>query len=303
MTLMADQKTELHARIEGYVREVHVDIGDRVEMGQTLVTLDAPELEAEVRRREQMVRQAEANLSVAKGAVLVAQAKLRQAGAARDEQAALKQLRTSERDRYALLVQGGAVQKEKLDEAQYALLAVEAAVTKIEADVSAAEAAVAAAKNEVEFASSGIEVAKAQLAHAVAQDQLRQIRAPFAGLITSRSVDPGRLVSQNAGTGSPLLVIEKVDTLRGVVTVPAAEASQVNLGDAVTLSQFANADKAAAPDGGALRVSRIGQSLSLKTRTMRVEVDIQNKYDESTKRYPLLSGQYGSATIKTNTSR
>lgn len=42
MTLDGDQRTELYARVEGYVAEVHADIGDRVTKGQLLVSLDAP---------------------------------------------------------------------------------------------------------------------------------------------------------------------------------------------------------------------------------------------------------------------
>lgn len=297
ITLQADQRTELRARVEGYVQQVHVDIGDRVTLGQLLVTLDAPELEADVRRRQQMVKQAEANLGVASGAVATAQARLRQAESARQEQAALKQLRETERVRYAKLVDGGAVQRGKLEEAEFAVMAVDAAVAKIEADVSAAQANVSAAKNEVEFAKSGIEVARAELAQAEAQDHLRKIIAPFAGLVTGRSVDPGRLVSPGSMTGSPLMVIEKIDVLRGVMTVPAEEAALVGIGDKVTLSGFTMTGQAKAPGGGELMVSRISQSLEIKTRTMRVEIDLQNSYNESNGRYQFLIGQYGSATL------
>ncbi|MFK8112003.1 MAG: efflux RND transporter periplasmic adaptor subunit, partial [Rubripirellula sp.] len=80
ITLEADQHTELHARVQGYVEKVHVDIGDRVTKEQLLVTLDAPELEADVQRHKQMVMQAQANLGVAIGGVTVAEARLRQAG-------------------------------------------------------------------------------------------------------------------------------------------------------------------------------------------------------------------------------
>ena len=51
VTLEGDLKTELRARIEGYVAIVHGDIGERVTKGKVLVTLDAPELEATVQRR------------------------------------------------------------------------------------------------------------------------------------------------------------------------------------------------------------------------------------------------------------
>jgi HlyD family secretion protein len=299
ITLEGDQRTELRARVEGYVSEVHADIGDRVIKGQLLVSLDAPELQAEVRRRQQMVLQGQANLLVAKGRVVIAGAKLRQVGSAKDEQMALRQLRVSERDRYTTLVSSGAVQKEKLEEADYGVMVVDAAVAKIEADVEAAQADVDAAKNEVEFAKSGIEVAKAELAHAEAQDQLREIKAPFPGLVTARNVDPGQLVSPGNVAGKSLLVVENVDVLRGVMTVPANEAPRIHIGNPVVLIGFGNSVPVKAPDDGELRVSRVSQSLNRITRTMRVEIDIKNTYDAKKGRYPFLSGQYGSARVKT----
>ncbi|MGI9470867.1 MAG: efflux RND transporter periplasmic adaptor subunit [Rubripirellula sp.] len=297
ITLEGDQRTELRARVEGYVAQVHGDIGDRVTAGQLLVTLDAPELEADVLRRQQMVRQAEANLAVAKGRIAIATAKRRQAISAREEQIALRKLRVSVRDRYEKLVQGGAVQKEMLEEADFNVMAVEAAMTKIEADIESAQADIEASKNEFEYSKSGIEVAKAELASAVAADQLRQIKAPFGGIITDRTVDPGQLVSPGDMSGKPLLVVENVEVMRGVLTVPADEASLIRLGDPVTLIGFGAPEQTVSPDGGALKVSRMSQTLDMKTRTMRVEIDLKNPYDEKNGRYQFLSGQYGSARV------
>ncbi|MCP4941862.1 MAG: HlyD family efflux transporter periplasmic adaptor subunit [Planctomycetaceae bacterium] len=299
VTLEGDLKTELRARIEGYVAIVHGDIGERVTKGKVLVTLDAPELEATVQRRQKMLSQAEASLSVSKGMIEIAKAKLSQAQSARQEQQALLNLKVSIRDRYNVLVDGGAVQREMLDEAIFAVSAVTAAIGKADADIAAAQADVGAAINEVEFAESGIQVAKAELSHAVAQEQFRQIKAPFDGIITERSVDPGQLVSPGNINGKSLLVIEHVDVLRGVLTVPAEDAAMVREGDLVKLIGFPGADKMTAPGGGPLKVSRVSQTLDMKTRTMRVEIDLQNVFDEKTGRYRFLSGQYGAASVTT----
>ena len=299
ITLEGDQRTELRARIEGYVAIVHGDIGERVTKGKVLVTLDAPELEATVQRRQRMLSQAEAHLRVSEGMIEIAKAKLSQTQSAREEQQALLNLKVSIRDRYNVLVNGGAVQREMLDEAVFAVSAVTAAIGKADADIAAAQADVGAAINEAGYAMAGIEVAKAELSHAVAQDQLRQIRAPFDGIITERSVDPGQLVSPQNVNGKPLLVVERVDVMRGVLTVPADDAVMVRLGDAVKLLGFPMADKLTAPGGGPLKVSRVSQTLDMKTRTMRVEIDLQNVFDEKTGRYQFLSGQYGSASVTT----
>lgn len=46
--LKADQRTELVAKVNSYVAELRVDIGDYVKRGQVLMVLDAPEIQAQV---------------------------------------------------------------------------------------------------------------------------------------------------------------------------------------------------------------------------------------------------------------
>jgi multidrug efflux pump subunit AcrA (membrane-fusion protein) len=41
-------ETTIYARVNGYVAKWHVDIGDHVQRGQTLASIDTPELEAEL---------------------------------------------------------------------------------------------------------------------------------------------------------------------------------------------------------------------------------------------------------------
>ena len=42
------QEVELHAKVAGYIRNINVDIGDRVRTGQVLAVLEIPELSAEL---------------------------------------------------------------------------------------------------------------------------------------------------------------------------------------------------------------------------------------------------------------
>jgi len=45
----AYQVVDVHAKVAGYVRHIYVDIGDRVHAGETLATLEVPELNAQYR--------------------------------------------------------------------------------------------------------------------------------------------------------------------------------------------------------------------------------------------------------------
>jgi multidrug efflux pump subunit AcrA (membrane-fusion protein) len=43
------QVVDVHAKVSGYVQNIFVDIGDRVHAGETLATLEVPELNAQYR--------------------------------------------------------------------------------------------------------------------------------------------------------------------------------------------------------------------------------------------------------------
>src|SRR2546428_10789831 len=48
--IQAIEETAIYARTSGYVRERHVDIGDRVAAGRALAQIDTPELDQELRQ-------------------------------------------------------------------------------------------------------------------------------------------------------------------------------------------------------------------------------------------------------------
>ena len=56
----------LYARINGYLKSRLVDIGDRVEAGQLLATIDAPELDAQLNASRAQLEQSRAALGIAK---------------------------------------------------------------------------------------------------------------------------------------------------------------------------------------------------------------------------------------------
>jgi multidrug efflux pump subunit AcrA (membrane-fusion protein) len=62
-------ETTIYARVNGYVAKWFVDIGDHVTTGQTLATIDTPELDAEL-----LAAKAKLNASIAQVAVKQAQA-------------------------------------------------------------------------------------------------------------------------------------------------------------------------------------------------------------------------------------
>src|SRR6202140_2559089 len=68
------QEVELHAKVAGYIRNINVDIGDRVRTGQVLAVLEIPELSAELQGANAGVRHSQEEITRAQNEVTRAEA-------------------------------------------------------------------------------------------------------------------------------------------------------------------------------------------------------------------------------------
>jgi RND family efflux transporter MFP subunit len=123
-------------------------------------------------------------------------------------------------------------------------------------------------------AKSRLETAIAEQAEIEARMQYAVIEAPFAGIVTSRTIDPGDMVyeaSSPKGSDEPLLRVAKIDVIRVKTYVPESEAALVVVGDQATIVFDALPGTTFAS-----QVARISGSLDPGTRTMLVEIDLPN---------------------------
>jgi RND family efflux transporter MFP subunit len=136
---------------------------------------------------------------------------------------------------------------------------------------------------------AGVRVAQANIAAQVAQvnrlvelTSFERVLAPFDGVITSRQVDVGTLVTADQSSGTPLFAIARTDVLRVQVYVPQEEFFGVKDGGQanVTVPQLPGRDFHGV-------VARNAGALATETRTLLVEVDVDNK-DQA-----LSAGLYG----------
>jgi RND family efflux transporter MFP subunit len=98
------------------------------------------------------------------------------------------------------------------------------------------------------------------------------VTAPFPGVITERLVHPGALVGPAAGSAAqPMLRLEQSSRLRLVVAVPEANVGGIVKGARVSFTVPAYPGEVFSGT-----VARIAQSVDTKTRTMAVEVDVNN---------------------------
>jgi RND family efflux transporter MFP subunit len=123
-------------------------------------------------------------------------------------------------------------------------------------------------------AQSRLDAAIAAEAEVDAQIAYATIEAPFEGVVTARTIDPGDMVFQASspkGSAEPLLKVAKLDVIRVKTYVPEREAVWADVGDPATISFDALAGQVFS---GA--IARLTGAVDAKTRTMLVEIDLPN---------------------------
>jgi RND family efflux transporter MFP subunit len=202
--IRARATASIASRIMAPVLDVHVRAGDRVRAGATLITLDSREVAANRTR-------AGADLARAVEALKAAEAEIQ------SSEAALVLARAMHTRIRALQEQRSATAQE-LDQAVAALNAAEAQVT----GARARSAAALAAREAARAASDATAIAAS---YAV-------LTAPFDGVVSERSVDPGSM----ANPGVALLTVEDTSGFRLEVPVDQSRASGLTVGQTVDVA-------------------------------------------------------------------
>ena len=154
----------------------------------------------------------------------------------------------------------------------------------------------AVSKQDVDNAHGDFESKKAQVSSAQANvnrledlQSFTRIYAPFDGVITARNTDIGQLIDSGSGTpAKELFHIAAINTLRVFINVPQqySTAAKPGLTADLTLAQFPGRTFQG-------HLVRTANAIDLATRTLLVEVDVENKTGE------LLPGAYVQVHLKT----
>jgi RND family efflux transporter MFP subunit len=295
------QDADLYAKVSGYLKELKVDYGDRVEEGQLLAVIDDPEVLKEADRAAAAVAQSKAAVKQAEARIVTAKA------AKKADEADVKKFQaevaryTSEKEylekllaRHQKLVSNRALPQEVVDEdtehyhaAISAEMAAHAAVTSAEAQVAEAEAKIQQAEADLAEAKANVDVSTANHAKAQVFVDYTQIRSPYKGVITRREFFPGAFIRSAAEGGNiPLLSVGRIDTVRVVTYVPDRDVPYLDVGDPAEVTLDALGSQVFKGT-----VSRFSDRENPESRTMYTEIDLPNP-DRRIK-----PGMYGIAKI------
>ena len=160
------QEVDVMAKVAGFVKKINVDVGDRVNEGQLLATLEIPEMDDDLRRADAAVVRAKAEVTRAK-----------------DEQHRAESTYDIAHLSYQRLFavsekKPGLVAQQEIDEAHSKDLVAEA-------QVAAAKSALAVAQEQVNVNLSDTQRVKTMMDYT-------RVTAPFTGVITRRYADTDR---------------------------------------------------------------------------------------------------------------
>jgi HlyD family secretion protein len=239
--LMPYETTDLYAKVAGFVKEMRVDYGDRVHKGDVLALLWVPELEVELKQKEALVRQAEAEVKLARDTIAAAEADYKRM--------------KSQYERLARVGRSGVLDKEAVEETQYGFEASAAKRDVARADVAVKEARLGVAQENRDLVKT--------LLH------YTQIEAPYEAVVTRRHLHTGAFLDPKVGQ-QPLLTVVRTDVVRVVVDVPEKEVRYLGKDTTVVV------DLDALPERKfAWKITRMAPVLG-SGKKVRVEVDIPN---------------------------
>jgi RND family efflux transporter MFP subunit len=260
--LVPFQEIDLYAKESGYIKELLVDYGTRVEKGQLLAVLEIPEL----------------------------QMQLDQDAAAIKNQQDVVQQNQHQIERVEALVKDYQLQFTRIkgvSDSKPGLVAQQ--------EVDDAEGKYMSADAQLEAAKSALQSARSELAGAQAKEQrdrvmfdYSKIYAPFSGIITQRYANFGTLVQAGTSSSTNVLPIAKLsedDKFRLVIPVPESYVRFIHVGDAVDV-HVPSLDRHFPG-----HVGRFSTDVAEDTRTMHTEVDVLNP------NRVLMPGLYADATI------
>jgi RND family efflux transporter MFP subunit len=266
MLLMAEfrpyQEIDVHAKVAGYLKQIYVDVGDRVKAGQLLAVLEVPELADELQQAAASRKRSDAEVTRTREELHRSESAHEATHLSYNRLASVIKLRPN------------LVAQQEIDEAL-------ARDRVSEAQLSAAKATISAAEQQVLVSKASEQKIRTLLDYT-------RITAPFSGVITKRYADTGAMIQ--AGTASqtqsmPVVRLSENDRLRLVLPVPESVVPRIRIGAPVevrvrSLNQSFQG-----------RVSRFSGKVQSSTRTMETEVDVPNS------RLVMMPGMYAEAAL------
>ena len=259
----ANDKAVITTKISAKVAAISVDVGTAVKSGETIITLDTKDIEAQVAQAQAGVSTAQANLIKAQSGARPEQ--IAQAQATLDS-AKVSYLNTkSSFDRNQQLLAAGAITQAQFETVQTQLAGAQAQFNSAQSQLDLlvqgeTHETLNVLQAQVNQAQAALDLAKTQLAFGT-------IVSPISGTVSVKNINVGELASP----GAALVSIVNVDSLFINASLPAGLISSVKAGQKVVVKVSEIPDKEFSGE-----VSVVDPVIDSRSRTILVKVKLDN---------------------------
>ncbi|MDY6848444.1 MAG: HlyD family efflux transporter periplasmic adaptor subunit [Thermodesulfobacteriota bacterium] len=217
---------DIATKTAGRLKDILVDEGDFVTVGQVLAKMDTEVLEAQFREAQAQLRRAQIGIETAQSQVTQREAERQAAEAVIAQRKAELDAAQRRVARSEELAPKGAVPVSKLDDDRAAFQAAKAAVAAAQAQAAAAQAAIGQARSNVVAAKSAVDAVQATIERIQADIDDSVLKAPRDGRVQYRVAQPGEVLSAGG------VVLNMVDLTDVYMTffLPTEQAGRAALG-------------------------------------------------------------------------
>lgn len=259
----ANEKAVITTKIPAKVSAISVDVGSAVKKGDTIITLDTKDIQAQVAQAQAAVDTAQANLIKAQTGARpeqISQAQAALAGAQISYQNAKNNY-----DRNQQLFDSGAISQAQLEASQTQFAAAQAQYNSAQDQLAIltkgeTQETLNILRSQVEQAQAVLDLAKAQLAYGT-------IVSPISGKVSVKNINVGEL----ATPGANLVTIVNDDSSIINASLPAGLIDSVKIGQEVVVkvSEIPNKEFSG-------QVTAIDPTIDSRSRTVLAKV----KFDD-----------------------
>lgn len=251
LTLTAEftpyQEVDVMSKVAGFVKQINVDIGDRVREGRVIAVLEVPEMTDDLKRAAATVERGDAQVKRAQNDVE------RTKAAHEIAHLSFERLEDVSKQRPGLVAQ------QELDNARSKDLVSEAQVSAAQSNLLAAQQTAV--------------VNRAEQSRYKTLFNYTQVTAPFDGVVTKRYANTGSMIQAGISSQTqamPLVRLSQNNLLRLLLPVPESSVAHIHLDQQVEV-KVPSLNRSFAG-----KVARFTDRVSTATRTMETEVDVPN---------------------------
>ncbi len=247
------QEVAIRAQAEGQLRQLNVDVGDRVKQGQILAQIDNSLLDAAT---------AEALAELASRRAEIGQLQSQVSDAQTQVEQNRLQLQQAEFDaaRYESLAQAGAISQQQAQQSRTQARTAAQVLRSAQAKVRDRQQAIGVANSRIVAQQAVVAQQRRRGSYAV-------VTAPLAGVVLTRSTEQGNLVQ----VGNEILRLGDFSQAKVTVQVSELDLANVRVGGAATVRLDAFPQQ---PFAG--RVRRVSPAANPTSRLVPVELAIPN---------------------------